>query len=64
MLAEWVRRQALKNGAEAFDAKDELSKAVAAPVIKGSGGCMLYLVDRYDSVGTIHDPDDEWLPGT
>ena len=62
-LAEWVRVQALKNGAEAFDAKDELSKAVAAPVIKGIGGCMLYLVDRYDSVGTIHDPDYEWLPG-
>ena len=55
--------QALKNGAEAFDAADELTKAVAAPVIKGIGGCMLYLVDRYDSEGTIHDPDYEWLPG-
>jgi 4-hydroxyphenylpyruvate dioxygenase len=33
-----------------------LTKAVAAPVIKGIGGCMLYLVDRYDAVGTIHDP--------
>ena len=62
-LAEWVRVQALKNGAEAFDAKDELSKAVAAPVIKGIGGCMLYLVDRYDDKGTIHDPDYEYLPG-
>ncbi|WP_271680947.1 4-hydroxyphenylpyruvate dioxygenase [Thermomonas mangrovi] len=62
-LAEWVRVQALKNGAEAFDAADELTKAVAAPVIKGIGGCMLYLVDRYDSEGTIHDPDYEWLPG-
>ena len=62
-LAEWVRVQALKNGAESFDAHDELSKAVAAPVIKGIGGCMLYLVDRYDDQGTIHDPDYEWLPG-
>ena len=62
-LAEWVRVQALKNGAEAFDAKDELSKAVAAPVIKGIGGCMLYLVDRYDAEGNIFDPDYEWLPG-
>ena len=62
-LAEWVRVQALKNGAESFDAHDELSKAVAAPVIKGIGGCMLYLVDRYDELGTIHDPDYEWLPG-
>jgi len=55
--------QALKNGAEAFEARHELSKAVAAPVIKGIGGCMLYLVDRYDTEGTIHDPDYEWLPG-
>lgn len=62
-LAEWVRVQALKNGAENFDAKDELTKAVAAPVIKGIGGCMLYIVDRYDTAGTIHDPDWEWLDG-
>jgi len=62
-LAEWVRVQALKSGAEAFAARHELTKAVAAPVIKGIGGCMLYLVDRYDTQGTIHDPDYEWLPG-
>ncbi len=62
-LAEWARVQALKNGAESFDARDELTKAVAAPVIKGIGGCMLYIVDRYDEKGTIHDPDYEWLPG-
>ncbi|HKE94594.1 MAG TPA: 4-hydroxyphenylpyruvate dioxygenase, partial [Povalibacter sp.] len=41
----------------------EISKAVAAPVIEGIGGCMLYIVDRYDDKGTIHDPDWEWLPG-
>jgi 4-hydroxyphenylpyruvate dioxygenase len=62
-LAEWARVQALKNGAESFDAADELTKAVAAPVIKGIGGCMLYIVDRYDDKGTIHDPDWVWLPG-
>jgi 4-hydroxyphenylpyruvate dioxygenase len=62
-LAEWARVQALKNGAESFEAKDELSKAVAAPVIKGIGGCMLYIVDRYDDKGTIHDPDYEVLAG-
>ena len=56
-LADWVRTQALKNGAEPFAPQDELSKAVAAPVIKGIGDCMLYLVDRYDAKGTIHDPD-------
>ena len=60
-LAEWARVQALKNGAEQIGPR-ELTKAVAAPVIKGIGGCMLYIVDRYDSSGTIHDPDYEWLP--
>ena len=62
-LAEWARVQAMKNGAESFDDADELTKAVAAPVIKGIGDCMLYIVDRYDDHGTIHDPDYEWLPG-
>ncbi|WP_028917549.1 4-hydroxyphenylpyruvate dioxygenase [Pseudoxanthomonas sp. J35] len=62
-LADWVRTQTLKNGAEPFAPEDELTKAVAAPVIKGIGGCMLYLVDRYDDKGTIHDPDYEYVPG-
>ena len=61
-LAEWVRVQALKNGATPITHK-ELTKAVAAPVIEGIGGCMLYIVDRYDGQGTIHDPDYEWLAG-
>nr|MBP6535072.1 4-hydroxyphenylpyruvate dioxygenase [Arenimonas sp.] len=29
----------------------------------GIGGCMLYIVDRYDDKGTIHDPDYEWIEG-
>jgi 4-hydroxyphenylpyruvate dioxygenase len=61
-LAEWARVQALKNGATPVTHK-ELTKAVAAPVIEGIGGCMLYIVDRYDEKGTIHDPDYEWIPG-
>jgi len=61
-LAEWARVQALKNGANPISNK-ELSKAVAAPVIEGIGGCMLYIVDRYDDKGTIHDPDYEWIEG-
>ncbi|MCC7247594.1 MAG: 4-hydroxyphenylpyruvate dioxygenase [Lysobacter sp.] len=61
-LAEWVRVQAMKNGATQIGPR-ELTKAVAAPVIEGIGGCMLYIVDRYDDKGTIHDPDYEWLPG-
>ena len=56
-LADWARTQALRNGAEPFPQEEELTKAVAAPVIKGIGDCMLYLVDRYDAEGTIHDPD-------
>ena len=62
-LAEWVRVQALKNGGESFSEPEEITKAVAAPVIKGIGDCMLYIVDRYDDKGTIHDPDYEFLPG-
>ena len=61
-LAEWARVQALKNGAESIGER-EVTKAVAAPVIKGIGGCMLYIVDRYDDQGTIHDPDYEWIEG-
>jgi 4-hydroxyphenylpyruvate dioxygenase len=61
-LAEWARVQALKNGAAPITHK-ELTKAVAAPVIEGIGGCMLYIVDRYDDKGTIHDPDYEWIEG-
>jgi 4-hydroxyphenylpyruvate dioxygenase len=54
--ARWprARTRALRNGAEEIG-PGETSKAVAAPVIKGIGGCMLYLVDRYDEAGTIFD---------
>src|SRR5690606_29414918 len=40
-LADWVRVQALQNGAEEFAHEDELTKAVAATVNKGIGGCMI-----------------------
>ncbi|MGH8042141.1 MAG: 4-hydroxyphenylpyruvate dioxygenase [Rudaea sp.] len=60
--AEWAREQALKNGGEAITEK-ESSKAVAAPVIKGIGDCMLYLVDRYGAKGNSYDADYTWLPG-
>lgn len=49
----------LGNGGEAFTAK-EASKAVAAPVVKGIGDCMLYLVDRYGDAGSIYEGD--YLP--
>jgi 4-hydroxyphenylpyruvate dioxygenase len=46
----------LGNGGEAIDNRPE-SKAVDAPVVKGIGDCMLYLVDRYGATGTMYDAD-------
>ncbi|HWU77286.1 MAG TPA: 4-hydroxyphenylpyruvate dioxygenase [Rhodanobacter sp.] len=46
----------LANGGEAIGHK-EPSKAVGAPVVKGIGDCMLYLVDRYGSAGSVYDAD-------
>ena len=51
-----VYQTALGNGAEAIAYKPD-SKAVNAPVIKGIGDCMLYLVDRYGAAGSIYDTD-------
>lgn len=47
------------NGGEAITDKAE-TRAVAAPVVKGIGDCMLYLVDRYGAAGSIYDGD--YLP--
>ena len=52
----------LGNGGEAVTDKVD-SKAVGAPVIKGIGDCMLYLVDRYGSAGSIYDADYEPIAG-
>jgi len=52
----------LGNGGEAVTDKVD-SKAVAAPVVKGIGDCMLYLVDRYGSAGSIYDGDYEPIDG-
>ena len=60
--AEWARDQAIKNGGQAV-ANKEASKAVAAPVIRGIGDCMLYLIDRYGDKGSVYDADYAWLPG-
>jgi 4-hydroxyphenylpyruvate dioxygenase len=51
-----VLKMALGNGAEAIDFKPE-TKAVPAPIIKGIGDCMLYLVDRYGAAGSMFDTD-------
>ncbi|GAB3379385.1 4-hydroxyphenylpyruvate dioxygenase [Lysobacter fragariae] len=44
------------NGGEAITDKAD-TKAVDAPVVKGIGDCMLYLVDRYGDKGTMYDAD-------
>ncbi|GAA0889960.1 4-hydroxyphenylpyruvate dioxygenase [Rhodanobacter soli] len=52
----------LGHGGEAVSDK-AASKAVDAPVIKGIGDCMLYLVDRYGSAGSIYDADYALIEG-
>ncbi|BFI95059.1 MAG: 4-hydroxyphenylpyruvate dioxygenase [Rhodanobacter sp.] len=52
----------LANGGEAVTEKAD-SKAVNAPVVKGIGDCMLYLVDRYGDQGSIYDGDYEPVAG-
>ena len=52
----------LGNGGEAVERK-ESSKAVNAPVVKGIGDCMLYLVDRYGDAGSIYQGDYEPIAG-
>ena len=47
------------NGGEAIGEHAE-SRAVDAPVVKGIGDCMLYLVDRYGDGGSMYDED--YLP--
>ncbi|GGD45365.1 4-hydroxyphenylpyruvate dioxygenase [Pseudoxanthomonas indica] len=57
--AELVFDTVLGNGGEAIDHKPE-TRAVSAPVVKGIGDCMLYLVDRYGGAGSIYEGD--YLP--
>ncbi|HEU5397942.1 MAG TPA: 4-hydroxyphenylpyruvate dioxygenase [Gammaproteobacteria bacterium] len=60
--AAFVRAEALKKGGEAV-IELESTKAVDVPVIKGIGGSMLYLVDRYGAKGEVYDAEFEYLPG-
>ena len=46
------------NGGEAIDHKAD-TRAIDAPVVKGIGDCMLYLVDTYGAKG---DPYADYLP--
>jgi 4-hydroxyphenylpyruvate dioxygenase len=57
-----VLQKVLANGGEEVG-QEASSKAVAAPVVKGIGDCMLYLVDRYGSAGSIYEGDYAPIPG-
>jgi len=59
--AEEVFAKVLKNGGEAIADKAD-TRAVPAPVVKGIGDCMLYLVDRYGEKGSVY-ADFEPVPG-
>ncbi|MCD7097969.1 4-hydroxyphenylpyruvate dioxygenase [Stenotrophomonas sp. MMGLT7] len=52
----------LGNGGEAVAERAD-TRAVDAPVVKGIGDCMLYLVDRYGQAGSIYDGDYVPVPG-
>ena len=52
-----VLKATLANGAKEISHKAD-TRAVEAPVIKGIGDCMLYLVDRYGDAGTVFDDYD------
>src|SRR5690606_15957998 len=60
--ADKVCAKVIGNGGEAI-AHKAASKAVAAPVVKGIGDCMLYLVDRYGDAGDIYSADYEPIAG-
>jgi 4-hydroxyphenylpyruvate dioxygenase len=51
-----------RNGGEEV-ADKAASRAVGAPVVKGIGDCMLYLIDRYGSAGSIYDADYALIEG-
>lgn len=56
--ADEVYAAVLANGGEAVVDKVD-TRAVDAPVVKGIGDCMLYLVDKYGSNGSIYE---DFLP--
>ncbi|MGV8922926.1 MAG: 4-hydroxyphenylpyruvate dioxygenase [Thermomonas sp.] len=56
--ADEVCATVIANGGEAISHKPD-SKAVDAPVVKGIGDCMLYLVDKYGGNGDLYE---DYLP--
>ncbi len=54
--ADEVYGTVIGNGGEPITHFED-TKAVAAPVVKGIGDCMLYLIDRYGNDGSVFDAD-------
>ena len=54
--ASEVLQMVVANGGESITDKAD-TKAVDAPVVKGIGDCMLYLVDRYGDKGNMYEED-------
>jgi 4-hydroxyphenylpyruvate dioxygenase len=54
--AAGVVERVVANGGERHDRLVE-TRAVDAPVVKGIGDCMLYIVDRYGDDGSVYDAD-------
>ncbi|MGA7804577.1 4-hydroxyphenylpyruvate dioxygenase [Bradyrhizobium sp.] len=52
--------RALSLGAEAAEA-GQVAKTLDVPAIKGIGGSLLYLVDRYGAKGSAYDAEFDWL---
>ena len=54
--------RAVSLGAEPAD-PEQRSQVLKVPAIKGIGGSLLYLVDRYGAKGSVYDDDFVWLSG-
>jgi 4-hydroxyphenylpyruvate dioxygenase len=58
--AEHAYRRALSLGAKPADIP-AAQKTLDVPAIRGIGGSLLYLVDRYGAKGSAYDTEFEWL---
>ena len=61
--AKKALEHAKQNGAKIYDQGKVGPMELNIPAIKGIGGSLLYLVDRYGDHGSIYDIDFEFLPG-
>lgn len=59
--AQQAYQRALENGAEAVDLATGPME-LKLPAIRGIGGSLLYLIDRYEDGKSIYDIDFEYLP--